>query len=348
MLKLRYSLFALFLLILTPQLVSAELPEDYSNLTLWLDAADSATVIQTNDNISEWKDKSGGSNHVMPIGTLPTVSTSAQNGLATITFSSSGLVTSDDDQITANGSYTKFVVYKVNQAEISGSNNLVSSSVTALYVHQSKLKAFGGGTNFLEDTNNLGTGFHVSSMRYGKPSNLANVLRLDASQVATNGDTKTHTSAVTTIGSFGSVNNNNSLNGEIAEVLIYNGALTDVEITAIENGLTNKWITAPVDPTLTITASTPSTVGDSITVTPTTNSTGAVTYTATALPIGMCTVFKYRRGYSDEAGVCSVTASLAASTGYTTRYNSKTAGPFEITFDAAPIVPVDPNLTVTA
>jgi hypothetical protein len=63
-------------------------PTQLSNLALWLDASDSASVTTVSGNVSQWSDKSGNANHVTQStsGSRPPYQTSQVNGLNAIYF----------------------------------------------------------------------------------------------------------------------------------------------------------------------------------------------------------------------------------------------------------------------
>ena len=113
-------------------------PPVTTNLTLWLDARDvDADGVEDSgiiDNeLTLWKDRSGQNNHVgIVVGAvtptqLDTTSLDALSNKPVVDFDgTNSLVSSDDDQITTDNDYTKFVVFKYDA--FGGSNNLLASS----------------------------------------------------------------------------------------------------------------------------------------------------------------------------------------------------------------------------
>ena len=240
-----------------PIIQASALPVN-TDLTLWLDASDvDADNIPdqpvANTPVTTWKDKSGEANDVTQIAgtTAPTQFTPAngQNNKPVVDFASSGLETPDNDQITADSSYTKFVVFKYDSTTTA--NNLIASSPyeTTLWSGSSS----GGdqieaahSSGSIVSTGPIGTGdYHIVSFRYD-PAGLGNRLHLDDTAPMTNIITATHTAAKTNIGSIGALFN---LDGKIAEALIYDRELTDAEIDSIETYLADKWglLTSDVD-----------------------------------------------------------------------------------------------------
>ncbi|MEE9444391.1 MAG: GDSL-type esterase/lipase family protein [Cocleimonas sp.] len=233
------------------------LPIQDTSLTLWLDASDAdadgtidTTMANTSSPTWSWKDKSGKSNDVKTIvnSLAPVQLAGALKGKPVFEFETTGLVTSDADQITPNTSYTKFVVFKFD--DLTTANNLVSSNTTALWgSHSNSMHAWHSfndyinpktpaeGLSLANSTVTLDK-FYIASTRYGQPDNLSNVLNLNSILQNSNQLVEPFASSVTYIGSIG---NDYYLDGKIAEAIIYDRALTDAEITQVENYLREKW-----------------------------------------------------------------------------------------------------------
>jgi len=90
------------------------LPTKISGLGLWLDAADTSTIVQSGGSVSQWNDKSGNGINCTISGT-PTLLTSSLNGLNGIQFynttgSNSNAWTSPSFAISSTNSISAFVV----------------------------------------------------------------------------------------------------------------------------------------------------------------------------------------------------------------------------------------------
>ncbi|MEE9326608.1 MAG: invasin domain 3-containing protein [Cocleimonas sp.] len=219
-----------------------------NGLTLWLDASDvDANNIVDAVSTSEvpvWKDKSGSDNDVSQIDGVgaPSILANELNSLPTLDFFEDGLIAPDNDQITADESYTKFVVFKFDTEE---DNNLISSSETAFWEGDSgAIRVWHTSSDYvMTSVNNIidRSLYHIAATRYGQPDDVDNVLNLNGVDVNIKpvNSEQGHEASATSIGSFSDGNFN--LDGKIAEALIFNRALTNAEISQIESYLSNKW-----------------------------------------------------------------------------------------------------------
>lgn len=242
--------------VLVPIFLIAQSPANISSeLVLWLDAED-----LDGDNIPEalsengltgsevmtWIDKSGQGNDVSGVN-RPDIIMNQLNGKPVLDFNNDRLLTTASGQITPNGSYTKFVVFKYDVTNTN--NNLISSDLTG--------SAFwGGGLNSISVWNlapsydgipghitsgPIGTDdYYIAATRYDNVDNDSNlsILNLNGEEVGNDDGVHQHTSQVISIGAHG---DGNYLDGKIAEAIVYNRALNDTEIDAIEAYLSTKW-----------------------------------------------------------------------------------------------------------
>ncbi len=264
--------------VLISQAVMAATPDSpiKKGMTLWLDASDSTTLFTeetcigaqaiASGEVSCWKDKSGKQNDVVVAtnaASPPKLLEKAQNDKAVVDFTNTALISKDKDQIKTNGSYTKFVVFKLdNEDGNKGVNkiskhNLIGSDPyqTTLWADNGMLHSQhkGSTTNYLDSKKKLGTTkFHVAVTRYSKPDYnpakpneaISNILSLDGKREAANKDRANHAAARTSIGGVGTNGTGENyfyLDGKIAEALVYNRSLTNAEITQTEKYLAKKW-----------------------------------------------------------------------------------------------------------
>jgi len=282
MLKVKSKLSVAIGIILISQAAVAADP-DKKGMTLWLDASDSATlysdkVCTTQTTIGSgvrcWKDKSGKNNHVKLAknATAASLKLKAQNNFTTVHFSGSAtsntaLITDKATQITANSSYTKVVIFSIDNQDggtgTKGRHNLISSasSQTSFWANNGVLSSKHNGTagDYLSDTKKLKEKeYHIGITRFSKPDdkkhpNMAihNILNLNGMRIDSNDDDDGgkngkahHKSSRTSIGGAGTDEKGNlyfPLNGNIAEAIVYDRALSNAEITATEKYLAKKW-----------------------------------------------------------------------------------------------------------
>jgi lysophospholipase L1-like esterase len=331
-------------------------PPVISNMTLHLDASDADgngvfDILASDKDITQWHDKSGNNNHVTNTTATKAKQLSngnGKNGKPVIGFGgSAGLQTQSNGQITTNGPYTKFVVFKYDTT--SGPNNLVSSNVFATTL-------WGNGTTNIiamhsgnESTDSMptkpaGTNYHRASYRYD-PAGAGNRLNLDNNLGVISSSVVDHPSSDSKT-SIGSIGDTNFLNGKIAEVIIYNRGLTNAEVGQVETYLELKWFgtdTGPtlLDPSLTITSAPIATVGTAYEITKTSDSSsGAITYSVA--PASVCTHVGTAVTMI-ATGTCTITATQAVAAGYT----ADTAT-LPVIVSTAPVVSIDPSLSVTS
>ena len=276
MINFKKPVFLFSLAVLTAQVVwaaPATKPPVTTGMTVLLDASDidgngiidasPKGIADLNGGIETWYNKSalnGGkavsANNffAIDVSKKPKWSGYTLNGKTVISFKSGGFKTSSLTQIPANSNYTKFVVFMVNANHTS--NNLISSGSTALWTGQAAgttekkgvLKAYHDPENYLSDKSNKlveAKDFHIATTRYAKglPATtpaLPNVLRMDAEKLASNSLAKPHAASVILIGA-GNEQNKFLLEGEIAEAIVYNRALSDGDIIKVEKYLKAKW-----------------------------------------------------------------------------------------------------------
>lgn len=235
-----------------------------SGLALWLDASDSATVLNSGtpatdgQSISQWSDKSGSNNHAIQSNpsNQPVLTTNILNGNPVVRFDGSSQYLTDT-VLGVDGSHTVYIV-AINRGNGSGDGYypplsygginvdegwpfaFKSNNTFASFPEYYKLGASGGLDNIFTYTNNtpylLGLPFDTVSQTWPVLVNGVSI-------------------ATSTSNVFTSDGNNNILigyqrdnsnvdrffNGDIAEVLIYNRVLNDTERYAVETYLNNKY-----------------------------------------------------------------------------------------------------------
>jgi len=231
-------------------------PQTISSLALWLDAADSSTVSGTSP-ITAWTDKSS-AGRTVTITSGPTYGTTTRNGLKTMYFNNN-VISSSIASAVGTGDFTLIAAWYQSSA---GTNTVLSlgtvaSSSQSLGYSGNKYNFYQYGS--LESAYTTGPGWVVqvgtrisSIKRVYITGTIGSVPASDSFNVS---DT------TVTIGK----GDNFAITGEIAEIMVYTGTMSDISRQLLESYLAQKWGT---------TASLP---GDHLNVT---QPAGAITLTA--------------------------------------------------------------------
>lgn len=235
-------------LVLFPCVASADFsPSQVSGLQLWLDASQGVTTDGTTPAtdgaaVQQWNDQSGNGYTAIQNtgGSKPTFKTSIFNGKPVLRFNGSHtLVTSSFLGASFNTSFTSFIV--VNKAN---TNFEVSTSNQGVTWFSSREINLAYNTNGLSDTQiknrtlgTVGGNLGVETFRYnGSTKTLRFNGYVSVSEAATGnlGLNGTLTIGNLSSGGFG-------YHGDIAELVIYNRALTNLEISDVEAYLAAKY-----------------------------------------------------------------------------------------------------------
>lgn len=257
---LNLSLLSLALLTVSLASLKAEFaPDDYPSLRLWLDATDSASLTLDEGTVTAWADKSSNEASYTAAGTPsaingPTLNTSGINGLPSVNFAGSqGLISDTRLNFMHNGTgFTSFFVYEVNSQAANHyhplfhTGGLTQSGVGILMrVHQlsggdsynfflsrgaSPQMAVSPGGTTLE----LGASVVQQDYSYSAGTNSTTVWQDgDALGTSTNSTVVPSSSTSSDLPSIGyhisHTPDNFTLYGQISEMLIYEGALSEAQ-----------------------------------------------------------------------------------------------------------------------
>lgn len=210
-------------------------PDSLSGLKLWLKA--DALALSDNDAVASWTDSSGLGNHAAQAteAKKPTYKTAIQNGKPVIRFDGT------DDHlacpaITAASGLTGFVVYKITTAVSFGMTFVVGQGTLELRQASGVgglITLFSSGTI----TDGTGTAWHVCSFS----NNGVNLTELwvDGTSIGTTANTAA--SGTPSIGDR--IAGGFPLNGDVAEVLLYDSSLSIANRQAVESYLKTKYAT---------------------------------------------------------------------------------------------------------
>ncbi|MEA3323470.1 MAG: DUF2341 domain-containing protein [Patescibacteria group bacterium] len=221
------------------------------NPVLWLDAADTPTITQTAGAVSQWDDKSGNAHHVSQsnAGAQPSLITDAGNQV--ISFNSDYLVNSP-------GLWTNLTIYTDTYVFVAFKNLVLPENGTLF-----NESIFGGNYEALSPTvtdvefqANRNTQGTVSGT-YGGDTTTYHAMRFEAHDggsriIARDGTTlASDTGGQSFRGRGRDFNVASSAGGgrpqsiNLGEMLVFNGNLTAIEVSEIEDYLAQKWNTGP-------------------------------------------------------------------------------------------------------
>ncbi len=223
-------------------------PSDITGNALWLDAADSSTLTLNGSNVSQWSDKSGNNHHfTQATGTAqPTYRTAGMNGLNTLMFNDSSSVLTNNTLLSAanfsSQQATMFAVFKPN-SDYMYSITSISPTVGGYWRYYDNL-------SYISEFRNV----RVESVDLNMPTNGAAIATFVSGEAADPSGYKFLLNGIQKIAvypNFGLPENKEMLigydvfsqfyNGDVAEVVIYNRALSDAERVQVENYLQAKW-----------------------------------------------------------------------------------------------------------
>jgi len=248
------------------------IPTQISGCALWLDAADSSTFTLSGTDVSQWRDKSGSSNHMnrYSAGTAP--STSSLNGYSTVFFN-----TADPTSAQYTEPFTNIKVLRGTNFQTT-SNSTVFLVATPLYTSTNtrfivnlKSRNASAWANLYDWTLGTGNGIYSSYVRSD-----TTLIGADNSYYVSNATSLTAVQVTGTSVAFynnGSVYSSGTLSATMPasdafqvftmggylntdpydfvskqgarvhfnEVLIYNGSLTTQERQQVEGYLARKW-----------------------------------------------------------------------------------------------------------
>ncbi|HVU80034.1 MAG TPA: hypothetical protein VHD37_01585 [Candidatus Paceibacterota bacterium] len=222
---------------------SAFVPSDVSGLVEWLDASQ-ITGKADGDSVATWTDASGNGYDATAVGGSPTYQTNILNGRPVLRF-----VAASSQKMrahpTVNTPYTLFVVARLN----GGSNGRILGSI-----YPNNQNYLCGWWNGFENTM-YGEGF----VRGGSDSATTNWHQYTCKgtgslttfydygvSLASNNSGVAGLNSGLALGGYDPTGDQELSNFDIAEVIIYNVALSDSDRAAVEAYLYNKYFVAPV------------------------------------------------------------------------------------------------------
>lgn len=209
-------------------------PTSIGACVLWLDAADSSTVTGTAP-ITAWTDKSG-AGRTVTITSGPTYGTTSQRGKNTMYFSNN-VITSSIASAVGTGDFTLVAVWYQSSA---GTNTVLSLGTVA---SSSQSLGFSGNKyNFYQygDANESDYSATTPSLVVQIGTRISSVKKVYINgNIGTTPSSTSYNASVTTI-TIGK-GDNFAITGEIGEILVYTGTMSDTNRQLLESYLTQKW-----------------------------------------------------------------------------------------------------------
>jgi hypothetical protein len=209
-------------------------PRQIPGCALWLDAADSSTVTGTSP-ITAWTDKSV-AGRTVTITSGPTYGTTSQAGNRTLSFNNNTITTSIASAV-GTGDFTLVAVWYQSAA---GTNTVLSLGTVA---SSSQSLGFSGNKyNFYQfgDVNESAYSTATPSWVVQIGTRIGSVKKVYINgNVGTTPSSTSYDASVTTV-TIGK-GDNFAISGEIGEILIYTGTMSDTNRQLLESYLAQKW-----------------------------------------------------------------------------------------------------------
>lgn len=241
----------------TAALSSWTSPDDIAGLQLWLDADDSDTITLNGSTVSQWDDKSGNDYHVTQstASYQPTYNTAQLNGKNVVTFDGSDdHILNDSVASVASGNDVPITMFVVFKQLSSGTNEYgvvfgSSSSIQPLFCMMTNSNQLAAQQRTDAGTLTAAYSSVSSTSAYRVQSIVLSSSNLTVFDNGTSAASSSFSPAQTTLNTFtlGTWRRSGSMNGvaflhcDIAEVIIYNSALSTSDRESVESYLSTKW-----------------------------------------------------------------------------------------------------------
>jgi len=254
------------------------IPQTISGLALWLDAADPAvlfdettggSLVAADGGVARWEDKSGNSRHATQATSAnrPARKTAVQGGLDVLRFDGSNDLLQSTDFLDLSAGQAMTIIAAIKRSATNATHTIVSKYTKSnafdgntadgwgfRFLSTNGMDFFGGtdegAGNSSRVTNSTvdASAFTVLSVKVsaGAISGATlyrNSSTIPSSATASGAETLENTSFPVLVGALMYTNNVplQYLNGDIAEIIIYDSALSDANRDAVEAYLMSKW-----------------------------------------------------------------------------------------------------------
>jgi hypothetical protein len=233
-------------------------PTEIAGCALWLDASDSSTISSTGGAVDQWRDKTANLRHFSATTTLrPSTGTRTQNGLNVIDFDGTKQMAGNAASLSLFRNASAGHVFLVQKMDVTSANQYVftSSSGTNANVHRTQVFADGsgnfcvGGTRVDGDSlafisqGAISTNLTLVSAHFDWANSdlflrRDGVISSSTTTFLTNGSVSDTDSLASVIGGAGA---GYRLDGFIAELIVFNTAITSAQRASVEAYLAAKW-----------------------------------------------------------------------------------------------------------
>ena len=226
-------------------------PTDITGLELWLDAEQGVykdagtTLAANNETVQQWNDQSGNGNHVSQAtaGERPTLKTSGINSKYSVEFSASDRLFSSVINVSAPN--TIFAVFNITSSDTAGACVYDSYNNTRhnFFWDVANTNYRAAAVNVESTTQSILTADYISAVIYNGASSFIGMNGADVGD----GGVDLGSNSLDGI-SLGKLRGNPaplagtySLFGQIAELIVYDSALSTTDREAVETYLADKW-----------------------------------------------------------------------------------------------------------
>ncbi len=229
-------------------------PDDLPDLVLWMDAADTATITASSNDVSQWVSKDAGAKTFTQgnAGSRPRSGVTSQNGLNTVEFPD---LTSLLNRISTDLDYTSgnFMIYGVVKVVGNGDGNdvWISTSDEPFQIRGWYVSGYGGtvlnrsgSASIAGGTLGPGAGWKVLAITVDgtTPRMAARINDVEDAVVATSNITHVASAGPQCIGGYDSGGSSPAnFIGEIAEILVYSGVHSSGDRGDVTDYLNTKW-----------------------------------------------------------------------------------------------------------
>lgn len=237
---------------LLPSFSTVFTPKSVTGLSLWLDAADSSSITGTS-TVTAWADKSGNGNNGIPISSGPTLVQNVQNGLPGITFPTTASIMLCGNILTGtNFSMLAVVKYASSGYQYASGEWKVQYGSGLLFTQPNSVVTTVGTTSTYNPFGQLAaadtTAFHIYAASLTSSTSSSSVTLIagtdgnDTTYTNSNGPNSAATAQPFAVGgAYESGTGYYPLTGYMCEVIVYNSALSKIQLQQIEGYLAWKW-----------------------------------------------------------------------------------------------------------